>query len=52
MTAKEMYKLEREHTIEMRTKLDESMASFFLSLPMPMSYEVWWFLHSIKGDLE
>lgn len=52
MTAKEQWKIYNEHCTEIRTEMNKGLASFFLTLPIPMSYEVWWHLHTIKGDVE
>ena len=52
MTAIEQYKFYNEFISMERERLDEGFATFLLKLPIPMSYEVWWFLHKIKGDLE
>lgn len=35
---------------EMKTELDKGIASFLLILPMGMSYELWRYLHQVKGD--
>lgn len=37
---------------EMRTELEKGIASFLLTLPIAMSYEVWQHLHKVKGDFE
>ena len=50
-SAKKQYEIHNEFTTTISTKLNKGLASFFLKLPIPMTYELWWFLHSIKGDL-
>ena len=35
---------------EMGTELDKGIASFILTLPIAMSYEVWQHLHKVKGS--
>ena len=52
MTAKQQYEHWREWTTEIRMEVDKGIASFLLTLPVPMSYEVWKHLHRIKGDFE
>ena len=37
---------------EMKTEMDKGLASFLLTLPLAMSYEVWQHLHKVKGDYE
>ena len=50
-SAKKQYEIHNEFTTTMSIELNKGLASFFLTLPIPMTYELWWFLHSIKGDL-
>lgn len=50
--AKTQYKLHNQHCIEMELELNKGIALFLLKLPVPMSYEVWKYLHKIKGDYE
>ena len=52
MTAKKQYELWQNYCTETRTKVNKGIASLLLTLPIPMSYEVWWHLHTIKGDVE
>lgn len=37
---------------EMSKETDKGIASFILTLPIAMSYEVWQHLHKVKGDVE
>ena len=41
-----------KNILEMTEELDKGIASFLLTLPIPMSYEVWQHLHKVKGDYE
>lgn len=42
---------ELEHLAEENRKFNVSLAKLFLGLPIPMSYELWYYLHSIvDGD--
>lgn len=50
-SAKKQYEIHNEFMTTITTELNTGLASFFLKLPIPMTYELWWFLHSIKGDL-
>lgn len=50
--AKQLYESQREWTTEIRMEMDKGIASFLLTLPISMSYEVWRELHRIKGDFE
>jgi len=44
---------ESQHLVKENYKFNASLAKIFLSLPIPMSYELWYFLHSIvDGDSE
>lgn len=52
MDAKNQYKAYMGLVEESRGLLDKGIATFLLKLPVPMSYEVWSFLHKVKGDLE
>lgn len=38
---------ELEHLAEERHNFNVSLAKLFLGLPIPMSYELWCYLHSI-----
>ena len=49
-SAKKQYEIYNEFITTISTKLDKGLASFFLKLPIPMTYELWKHLHSIKGD--
>ena len=51
-TAKKQYESFEQTNNKIKQKLDKSLASFLLKLPIPMSYEVWKHLHKVKGDLE
>ena len=51
MNAKEQYEYFQSYCAEIRTERDKGIASWLLTLPIPMSYEVWWYLHTIKGDV-
>ena len=50
LSAKKQYESYNEFTTTISTKLDKGLASFFLKLPIPMTYELWRQLHLIKGD--
>ena len=42
-----------EHTkkcSEATTELQKALASLFLNAPIGMSYELWKYLHEVKGD--
>ena len=42
-----------EHTkrcSEATDELNKGLATFFLNVPMGMSYELWRYLHQVKGD--
>ena len=51
-SAKKQYESYNEFITTMSIKLNKGLASFFLKLPIPMTYELWVRLHKIKGDLE
>ena len=51
MTSKE-YKISNKVNIEIEMEINKNIASFLLSLPVSFNYDVWWLLHTIKGDLE
>lgn len=51
-SAKKQYEIHNEFTTTMSIELNKCLASFFLTLPIPMTYELWKHLHSIKGDVE
>ena len=51
MNAKKQYELTREYFVEIRIEKTKEFASFLLTIPIPMSYEVWCYLHTIKGDV-
>ena len=51
-SAKKQYEIYDEFTTTMSIELNKGLASFFLTLPIPMTYELWKHLHSIKGDWE
>ena len=51
-SAKKQYEIYDEFTTTMSIELNKGVASFFLMLPIPMTYEVWQHLHKVKGDLE
>lgn len=51
-SAKKQYEYYQKDCTEIRTEMNKGLASWFLTLPIPMSYEVWWHLHKIKGDVE
>lgn len=48
--AEQAYKIQTEWTTEIRMEMDKGIASFLLILPMGMSYELWRYLHQVKGD--
>lgn len=48
----QQWKIHNGYCTEIRTEMNKGLASWFLTLPIPMSYEVWWHLHKIKGDVE
>ena len=50
MNAKVMYEKQREWTTEIKLEMDKGIASFLLTLPVGMSYELWVHLHKVKGD--
>ena len=49
-SAKKQYEIHNEFTTTMSIELNKGLASFFLTLPIPMTYELWKHLHSINGD--
>ncbi len=49
-SAKQLYEIQREWTTEIRMEMNKEIASFLLILPMGMSYELWRYLHQVKGD--
>ena len=52
MSAKKLYERQQGNCTEIRTKMNKGIASFLLTLPIPMTYKMWRFLHRIKGDVE
>lgn len=49
----ELLTKELQHLTKENHKLNVSLAKLFLDLPIPMSYELWCYLHSIcDGDVE
>lgn len=46
----QQWKIHNEYCTEIRTKMNKGLASWFLKLPIPMTYETWKHLHKIKGD--
>lgn len=46
----QQWKIHNEYCTEIRTEMNKELASWFLKLPIPISYEVWQHLHKIKGD--
>ncbi len=49
-TAKVQYEAHQNSLKEVHGFVSKNLASFFLKLPIPMSYEVWTYLHKVKGD--
>lgn len=49
-SAKEQYKSLEQTINEIGEKLNSVMASFLLMIPVGISYEVWKYLHELKGD--
>lgn len=47
MNAKELYEMFEHETQKRRDEFRREYAKLLLSLPLPMSYEVWCYLHSI-----
>ena len=55
MEEKSSAKYEQYYYKEQEKKSNEFKKGFakcLLDLPVPMSYEIWFYLHSIIGDLE
>ena len=50
MTDKNVYTSHLNYCTEIRTEMNKGLASFFLKLPCPMSYEVWSELHRIVEE--
>ena len=50
MTEKEMYEAHNRYITELRQEMNSNLASFLLTLPIGMSYELWEYLHKFKGD--
>ena len=51
-SAKKQYEIHNEFTTTMSIELNKELASFVLTLPIPINYELWVRLHKIKGDFE
>lgn len=47
---KQQYKIYKEWTTEIKMEMNKGIASFLLTLPIPMSYEFWRYLHQVRGD--
>ena len=51
-SAKILYKQYLEERETLCTDFNIGFAKFLLSLPIPMSYEIWRYLHKFVGDLK
>ena len=49
-SAKEQYKSLEQTINEIGEKLDSALAASLLKIPTGISYEVWKYLHELKGD--
>ena len=50
MSAVREYERHQKYIVDCARTVDVGFATFLLKLPVPMSYEVWSFLHKVKGD--
>ena len=49
-SAKTQYKYLQNNCTEILTEMNKGIASFLLTLPIPMSYENWGYLHQIADE--
>lgn len=47
MSSKEFYDIYKKENEKKRNEFQKEYAEFLLSLPVPMSYKIWCYLHSV-----
>jgi len=52
MSSKEMYKQWQAYEQENARQLNKALAKMFLGMPIPMSYEVWSYLHEQVDEVK